>query len=282
MKSFVALLLLLGFLSAPALYAQASAIPSAAVSEPEGATQEQVGKKLLDEMVAALGGEAWLNRKDMQVSGRTAAFYRGAPNGTVIEYTGWRRFPDATQTGAERIGFLSPKGMIVPGKKIDVVQIWTNGNGYEVTYKGKTSLPKDQVAEYFRRQDHSIESIVRNWIHAPGVMILAEGTTMVERRIADKISVLSANNDAVTLELDASTHLPLRRTFRWRNETFNDFDEEAETYDDYHTVQGLPTPYNITRYRNGDMVNQRFFTKVTYNQDLSPDLFNPDNLLKKK
>ena len=282
MKSFVALLLLLGFLSAPALYAQASAIPSAAVSEPEGATQEQVGKKLLDEMVAALGGEAWLNRKDMQVSGRTAAFYRGAPNGTVIEYTGWRRFPDATQTGAERIGFLSPKGMIVPGKKIDVVQIWTNGNGYEVTYKGKTSLPKDQVAEYFRRQDHSIESIVRNWIHAPGVMILAEGTTMVERRIADKISVLSANNDAVTLELDATTHLPLRRTFRWRNETFNDFDEEAETYDDYHTVQGLPTPYNITRYRNGDMVNQRFYTKVTYNQGLSPDLFNPDNLLKKK
>jgi hypothetical protein len=252
------------------------------VSEPEGVSQEKIGKKLLDEMVEALGGEAWLNRKDMQVSGRTAAFFRGAPNGTVIEYTGWRRFPDPTQTGAERIGFLSPKGMIVPGKKIDVVQIWTNGNGYEVTYKGKTTLPKDQVADYYRRQDHSIESIVRNWIKAPGVMILAEGTTMVERRIADKISVLSANNDAVTLELDATTHLPLRRTFRWRNETFNDFDEEAETYDDYHTVQGLPTPYNITRYRNGDMVNQRFLTKVTYNQSLSPDLFNPDNLLKKK
>lgn len=282
MKSFVALLVLLGFLITPALYAQASAIPSAAVSEPQGATQEQVGKKLLDEMVEALGGDAWLNRKDMQVSGRTAAFYRGAPNGTVIEYTGWRRFPDATQPGSERIGFLTPKGMIVPGKKIDVVQIWTNNNGYEVTYKGKTTLPKDQVADYYRRQDHSIESIVRNWIKAPGVMILSEGTTMVERRIADKVSVLSANNDAVTLELDATTHLPLRRTFRWRNETFNDFDEEAETYDDYHTVQGLPTPYNVTRYRNGDMVNQRFLTKVTYDQNLSPDLFNPDNLLKKK
>ncbi|QNI37431.1 hypothetical protein [Edaphobacter albus] len=282
MKSFVALLVLLGFLIPSALYAQASAIPSAAVSEPKGSTQEQVGKKLLDEMVEALGGEVWLNRKDMQVSGRTAAFYRGAPNGTVIEYTGWRRFPDAAQSGAERIGFLTPKGMIVPGKKIDVVQIWTNGNGYEVTYKGKTTLPKDQVADYYRRQDHSIESIVRNWIKAPGVMILAEGTTMVERRIADKVSVLSANNDAVTLELDATTHLPLRRTFRWRNETFNDFDEEAETYDDYHTVQGIPTPYNVTRYRNGDMVNQRFLTKVTYNQNLSPDLFNPDNLLKKK
>jgi hypothetical protein len=105
---------------------------------------------------------------------------------------------------------------------------------------------------------------------------------MVERRMADKITVLSANNDAVTIELDATTHLPLRRTFRWRNEQFKDYDEDAETYDDYHAVDGLPTAYTLTRYRNGDMVNQRFYTKVIYNQGLSPELFNPDNLLKKK
>jgi len=86
----------------------------------------------------------------------------------------------------------------------------------------------------------------------------------------------------VTIELDAATHLPVRRTFKWRNEQFKDLDEDSETYDDYHTVQGLPTAYNVTRYRNGDMVNQRFLTKVIYNQTLPADLFNPDNLLKKK
>ena len=41
-------------------------------------------------------------------------------------------------------------------------------------------------------------------------------------------------------------------------------------------VDGLPTAYNVTRYKNGEMTNQRFLTKVQYNQDLSPDLFNPD------
>lgn len=270
------------FASSPAhLWAQASTIPSAAPSEPTG-SPEEVGKKLLDQMVEALGGPAWLDRKDMQFSGRTAAFFRGAPNGTVIEFNGWRRFPDATQGAAERIGFLSDKSMILPGKKIDVVQIWKDDNGYEVTYKGRTTLPKDQVAEYYRRQDHSIESVVHDWIKAPGVMILFEGSKMVERHIVDKVTILSADNDAVTLDLDATSHLPIRRTFKSRNQTFNDIDEDAETYDDYHTVQGLPTPYNITRYRNGDMVNQRFITKVIYNQGLSPELFNPDNLLKKK
>ena len=277
----VAGVLVSGMAAAPQLLAQASDIPSAAPAQPAG-TQEQIGKKLLDEMVAALGGQAWFDRKDMQVSGRTAAFFRGQPNGTVIEFTGWRRFPGSGQPEAERIGYLTDKSMILPGKKIDVVQIYTADNIYEVTYKGRTELPKDIVTEYLRRQNHSIESVVREWIKAPGVMIISEGQTMVERRMADKVTVLSANNDAVTIELDVTTHLPLRRTFKWRNEKFKDFDEDAETYDDYHTVDGLPTAFTLTRYRNGDMVNQRFYTKVAYNQGLSPELFNPDNLLKKK
>jgi hypothetical protein len=268
--------------AAPHLSAQASTIPSAGMQRPSGLSEEEHGKKLLDEMVEALGGQAWLDRKDMQVAGRTAAFFHGTPNGIVIEYTGWRRFPDASQGGAERIGFLTDKSMILPGKKIDVVQIWRDDNGYEVTFKGRTTLPKEQVADYYRRQKHSIESVVHDWIKAPGVMILSEGSVMVERHLADKVTILSADNDAVTLELDAATHLPIRRTFKWRNETFKDFDEEAETYSDYHAVLGLQTPYNVTRYHNGDMLNQRFLTKVVYNQGLSADLFNPDNLLKKK
>jgi hypothetical protein len=96
------------------------------------------------------------------------------------------------------------------------------------------------------------------------------------------VTILSANNDAVTLELDATSHLPLRRIFEWRNTTFKDFDEDREEYDDYHTVQGLPTAFTLTRYHNGDMASQRFLSKVEYNVGLSPDLFNPDILLKKK
>jgi hypothetical protein len=281
MRRLVFLLTVLVAMGTGRVWGQARDIPSAAPTPMKG-TQEQQGKKLLDDMVEALGGQAWLERKDMQVLGRTAQFFHGEPNGLGTEYTGWRRFPDATQAGAERIGFLSDKSMILPGKKIDVVQIWTADSGYEVTYKGRTTLPKDIIVDYQRRRKHSIESVVNEWVKAPGVMILAEGTAMVERRMADKVTVLSADNDAVTIELDAATHLPLRRTYKWRNETFKDLDEDAETYDDYHTVQGLPTAYNVTRYHNGDMVNQKFLTKVIYNQNLSAELFNPDNLLKKK
>jgi hypothetical protein len=237
-------------------------------------------------MVAALGGAAWLTRTSMEVDGRTAAFFQGAPDPGVIEYHELIRFaaPNATppQPEAERVGFLTERGMILPGKKIDVVQIYTAGHGYEVTFKGQTELPKDQVEEHNRRLAHSIEDIIGNWLKAPGVMVVAGGATMVQRRIADKVTILSADNDAVTLELDAATHLPLRRTFQWRNQQFKDFDEDVEEYDDYHTIQGFPTALTITRYKNGDMVSQRFLTKVTYNVPITPSLFDPATLLPKK
>ena len=264
------------------LRAQARDIPSAAPTHPADQTQEQRGRKLLDQMLEALGGDAWLNRRNIRVYGHSGRFFQGAPNGIVIDFTATHQFANGDRPEAQRIGFITDKSMTLPGKKIDIVQIWINNTGHEVTYKGNITLPKDQVEDYYRRQDHSIESIYRVWLKAPGVVVIDEGSTMVERRLTERVTILSDNNDAVTLDIDVATHLPRRRTFEWRNTTFKDRDEDAEEYDDYHTIQGLPTAFTITRYHNGDMSSQTFYTKVEYDVDLSPDTFNPDVLLKKK
>src|ERR1700722_2464200 len=144
-------------------HAQASEIPSAVPVHTPGETTEQRGRILLDQMVTALGGDAWLHRKDMTVKGRTAAFFRGAPTGFVVEYSGNRQFPHDGRPDAERIGFITDKSMILPGKKIDIVQVWVDNHGYEVTYKGRSPLPAVQVEDYFRRLNHSIESVIQEW-----------------------------------------------------------------------------------------------------------------------
>jgi hypothetical protein len=283
LASTVTLLIAATLITAPRLRAQASNIPSAApASAAPGQSDTDRGRQLIDQMLVALGGEAWLNRTTIQLDGRTSSFFHGEPNPSITEYHEQRRLALNGQPEADRIGFLTERGMIEPGKKIDVVQIWTAGNGTEITFKGQIALPKEQVEDYYRRRAHSIEEVVHNWLKAPGVMVVSEGTVMVVRRLADRVTVLTATNDAVTLDLDATTHLPLRRTFRWRNPQFKDYDEESETYDDYHTIQGLPTPLTITRYHNGEMSNQRFLTRVVYNLPLAPSLFDPAVLLKKK
>jgi hypothetical protein len=284
MKQVVLCLAMVGLLTASTcpLVGQARDIPSAGPAQVSGETQEQRGRKLLDQMLEALGGDAWLNRRNVRELGHLARFFRGAPTGIVVDFTTTRQFASGDRPEAQRIGFITDKSILFPGKKIDIVQIWTAGTGHEVTYKGNATLPKDQVEDYYRRQDHSIESIFRTWLKAPGVVVIAEGSTMVERRLTERVTILSDNNDAVTLDIDSTTHLPRRRTFEWRNTTFKDHDEDAEEYDDYHTIQGLPTAFTITRYHNGDMASQTFYSKIEYDVDLTPDTFNPDVLLKKK
>ncbi len=265
--------LLAGGLFLPAiLIAQAKDIPSAAPTETAGNTSEERGRALLDQMVAALGGQAWLDRPTVEREGHTAAFFHGAPTGAVTDFWSFQQLPYAGQPNLERIEYT---------KKREVVHIWTKDTGYEITYKGKTTLPKLQVDDTLRRNQHSVEEVIHTWLKRPGVVVLAEGTGMVERRLVDKVTVLGTDNDAVTIDLDVATHLPLRRTFEWRNETFKDHDEDAEEYDDYHTIQGFPTALAITRYHNGDMASQLFLKKVEYGLPLAPELFNPDLPVKK-
>ena len=251
---------------------QASTIPSAAPVPTTGTTPEQRGRILVDQMIEALGGPLWLNRSTLYEEGHTAAFFRGAPTGSVVDFWSFRQFPLNGQPDIERVEYT---------KKRDVVHIFTPAVGYEVTYKGKIYLPAEQIADHNRRWAHSLEEVVHVWLKQPGVIILAEGTAMVERRMVDKVSILSPNNDTVVLELDTTTHLPLRRTYQSRNNQFKDLDEDAEEYDDYHTIQGFPTPFAITRYHNGDMNSQLFIKKVEYGKPMPPELFNPDLPLKK-
>lgn len=276
--NLLAPLAVLALLTPTHLHAQASDIPSAQTaaqngSQTQGVEQDKRGRILLDQMVAALGGEAWLNRKTVLLHGNTAAFFRGAPTLSTVPFWDYKQFASGSQPELDRIEFT---------KKRDVVQIWTPTNGYEITYKGNKPLPAEQVADHLRQQAHSVDAIIRVWLKQPGIVVLYEGATQVERRPADKVTLLAANNDAVTLELDASTHLPLRRTYQTRNEQFKDLDEEQEQYDDYHSIQGVMTALTVSRYHNGDLANQRFFLGAEYGVSTTPDMFDTDLPLKHK
>ena len=234
------------------------------------------GRRLLDQMVEALGGQAWLNLKDYEEDGRIAGFSKGQPTGSNVQFFEFYRLPVG-----ERIEFARPRD-IMPGSTRDVVQVWTADNGYEVTYKGKKPLETKLVEEYLRVRAHTIREVVTEWMKRPGVVVVSEGTSMVERRLADKFTVLSPDNDAVTIETDQNTHLPLRRSFEYRNAIFKDHDQDVLEFEDYHMYQGLPTALSVTRYKDGDMVSQRFVTKVSYNAGIAPEKFDPDKLPVKK
>ena len=221
----------------------------------------QKARTALNAMVQAMGGDAWLNMQNQEIEGHIAAFYQGRPDlGTTLAYE-YHQWPD--------------KDRIEVTKHRDVVEFYLGRQGFEVTYKGKAAMQKDLLDDYLRRRDHSIETAVKVWMKNPNTILVYEGQQLAERHLAEQVTLISPENESVTILMDVQTHLPLRRVFQWRDPTYHDKNTDAEEYDDYHLVNGIQTPYAITRFKNDEMYRQFYVTKVQYNQSLPADFWDP-------
>ena len=219
----------------------------------------QKAKQILEDMIRALGGDAYLTLRDMKVEGRSYAFYHGRPSGLGVLYWRFWEWPD--------------KDRIELTKQRDVIELYLGDKGYETTYKGTATQEPKLIDEYLRRRDHSLEVVIRTWLAAPGSMILYEGTAIVEQTLADKVTIMTASNDSVSVAIDPRTHLPLKKTYSWRDPLDRQFDEESEVWGNYRMVQGINTPYSTVRYLNGEMSGQRFINNVSYNNGFDPAMF---------
>jgi hypothetical protein len=240
----------------------AVAAQAPAAGEDSGARNARQARTVLDAMVKALGGTAWLEMKSQVREGHVAAFYQGKPSGGTTLYYESHAWPDH-----DRIEYT---------KHRDVVQLYAGRVGWEITYRGKKPLPQEQVDDFLRRRDHSIETALKLWRNDPRTILVYEGQHLAARHLADQVTLISAQNEAVTILADVQTHLPLRRTFEWRDPVYKDKNLDAEEYDDYHTIDGFPTPFTITRFKNDEMISQRFLDRISYNQPVDADFWNAD------
>jgi len=221
----------------------------------------------LDAMVKAMGGDAWLNMKNMVREGHIAAFYHGTPDPGTTLFWDFHTWPDH-----DRVEYT---------KHRDVVQFYEGRKGIEVTYRGAKPLPQDQVDDFFRRRDHSIETAVKVWLKDPNTILVYEGQRMAERHMAEQVTMISAQNEAITIQMDVQTHLPLSRSFQWRDPIYKDKNTDVEEYADYHDIEGLPTAFSITRVHNDEMFRQLYIDKVHYNQDLPAEFWDINAVVKK-
>lgn len=227
-----------------------------------GAKNAAQARTALDAMVKALGGDAWLNMQNKTMEGHVAAFFHGNPDLGTEETFEFHQWPDHDR--------------IEVTKHRDVVEFFIGRQGWEVTYRGKKPMEKDSLDDYLRRRDHSIETAVKVWMKDPNTILIFEGQHLAERHLADQVTLISPQNESVTILMDAQTHLPLRRVFEWRDPVYKDKNSDAEEYDDYHDVEGFPTPFTISRFKNDEPVRQYYVSKVHYNQQLPADFWDVD------
>jgi hypothetical protein len=218
---------------------------------------------LLEQAIQALGGESYLNVHDFQEQGRTYGFHHGQPTSNGMLFWRFVEYPDK-----ERIE-------VTPER--DVAYLYLGNKGWELTYKGPRPVETQDLTDYLRRRKFSLENMLRVWINDPNVALFYDGTALAGNVAADQITLINSKDEAVDLFLDLDSHLPIKKSYKWRDPVDRQLNLEEEIYDNFRMVQGVNTPYGFTRYFNGDMQTERFINAVHYNEQLDKAMFDPNS-----
>ena len=254
-------LLLVAALATPCTFAQSNA-PGAQekIITPEKMEDpgSQKARQLLDQMIAALGGQAWLNYKTLSQEGRIYAFFHGTPTSSGILFWRFYEYP-----GKERREMT---------KQRDVVYIYSGDKGYEKTYKGTASEEDKNTREFARRQQHSLPVVIREWLRDPKTVLFYVGQSVADQQLVDVVSILNKDNDELSIGIDINSHLPINTRYSWRDP--DKYKVEDETiYGNYRTIQGIATPFTVTTKRDGEITGQMFITHTQYNDTYQPGFF---------
>jgi hypothetical protein len=224
---------------------------------------QQKARAFVDRMIQALGGQAYLNLQDAEAVGRYGRFYHGSSESSAVYHRFWQ-WPDK-----ERLEFTKAR---------DIIDLFIGDSLYETTSRGtrQVDVKKDpELQLFFQRRRHALEIVVRQWLTAPGTALFYEGLALAENHRTERVTIMNAANDSVTLFIDSHTHLPVKKEFVVRDPQTRDRDAIAEVYDNWKMVQGINTPYNTLVLKNGELLRQYFLSSVSYNNHLPSALFEP-------
>ncbi len=253
--------------SSPTAASQPSARPASAAGkielDKEAAQNADQAKAVIEQGIQALGGQVWLTMRDRELQGRIYSFHAGRPSGAGGLFWGFTQFPDK-----ERIELT---------KERDIAELFVGSKAWEITYKGPHPIEKKDLDDYLRRRRFSLDNVLRTWVNDPGVALIYVGNAIAAQHPAVEITLINSQDESVNLYFDVDTHLPVKKSFEWRDPVDRQKNLEEEIYENYRKVSDIMAPYNITRYFNGDMSSQRFLNSVTINQSLDQAMFDPNS-----
>lgn len=238
---------------------------------PPGVTASDLrARKVIDDAIAALGGDAFLNMEDRVESGRAYSFYNDRLSGLTIAKIYTRYITVAEGRTGQDLGVRERQAF---GKNEDAATVFREDGAADVNWRGSKALPAEQFERYRDTTLRSILYILRVRLHEPGLLFESRGADVEDHLPVEVIDVTDSEDRVVTVYFDQTTKLPVKQKFVWRDPKTHDPNEEVTRYARYRENNGIQWPQEITRERNGDKIYQIFAETVAFNQNLTDDLF---------
>lgn len=234
-------------------------------------TNQQRGKSVIDESLAALGGEKFLAMRDRVESGRAYSFYRerltGLSRATI--YTRYLIRPEPPVPE-----FLEIRERQAFGKDENSAVLFADGKGYEITFRGARPLDEALVERFKESTLQNIFYIFRQRLGEPGLIFESRGTDVYANQPVEIVDITDSNNRVITVFFNRTSKLPVRQVFYRRDPKTKERIEEVSYFSKYRDVgDGVMWPFDIQRERNGEKIYQIYSETVTINQDLKDNIF---------
>jgi hypothetical protein len=230
------------------------------------------GKRVIDDGLAALGGNHYLAMQDRIERGRAYSFYREQLSG-LTQAAIYTRY--LTRPEPPTLKFFGLREREAFGKNEDAGSVLlTETGGYDITFRGARPLPKEQWGRFIDSTRRNIFYILRQRLGEPGLIFDSRGSDVWENQPVEIVQIIDANNESVTVYFSQSTKLPLYQSFYRRDPTTKERIQEATVFSKFRDVgNGVQWPYTTHRERNGEKIYEMFSETVEINKDLNDSLF---------
>jgi hypothetical protein len=221
-------------------------------------------KGLIQQGIDALGGTAYLNVRDMTCTGRASQF------GHSGELDGFETF----------INYVEPPTMDRTENlpKRNIIDVYNGDKGWTLDRGGVSEAPFTDLARFQDNVRKDLFNILKNRVHEDGMIFRYAGLDIVDLHEVDWVEMVDADDRTIRIAFARENHLPIRKTVQTRDPKTRNVIEEIELFSNYHPINGIQTPFQIERDRNGIKIYQIFFDKCDYNTGLPASLFTKESL----
>ena len=237
-------------------------------------TKQEKGRRIVEESLTALGGEKFLKVTDRIETGRAYSFYREQLTG-LAKAKLYTRYSSPSGKG-----LIAQRERQAFGKEEDVVTLFAEDNGYQITYRGAKPLEQSRYKRYVDSTRRNIFYILRERLQEPGMVFEFRETTVWSNTPVDIVDITDTDNQVVSVYFERSTKFPVRQVFFRRNPQTKERDEEVSVFAKYRDVGGgVQWPFSMMSERNGEKVFELYSDSVAVNQGLKEELFSlPGNM----
>ena len=231
---------------------------------------EARGRKVVEDAIAALGGQKFLSMQDRVETGRAYSFFHDELSGLSVAKIYTRYIPVAPDRTGIDLGVQERQAF---GKKEDYYVLFRREGAWEVTFRGPKELEQDRVQRYRDTTLNNFFYILRQRLHEPGLIFESRGSDVVENVPVELVDITDSQNRVVRVYFHQTTKLPVRQSWVWRDPETKERQEEVTRFSRYRETSGIQWPQQMLRERNKEKTYEIFSESVSVNQGLGDSLF---------